>query len=306
MSTKRSVIRSLFLRAIRYSDAVYLDTEIERIYADFTRLGYPRRFIDKAKISAKKGRDHEIAVRASSVSAQTESLPSVPQRTRQPFTLVVPYHRQTRRLKSLYVERGIDVIYSNKDSIGSRVQHRDHINTDTGVYVIRCKDTACDKVYVGESGNIPRRLEEHRQAVIVGQPSKSNYATARHTHQGLKLDVDNAVVPYRSSSVLRRRIIEACLISLCSTVKGTKATSSTRDMDKIGPIILGASPIDWKLLATTHPTLPLHIVPKAHKKFFPGIPLASQGTIDHPPDSTPNPPSDNLATPRYNLRSGLS
>ena len=63
MSTKRSVIRSLFLRAFRYCDAVYLDKEIERIYADFTRLGYPRRFIDKAKISAKKGRDHEIAVK---------------------------------------------------------------------------------------------------------------------------------------------------------------------------------------------------------------------------------------------------
>ena len=159
--------------------------------------------------------------------------------------------------------------------------------------------------YVGESGNIPRRLEDHRQAVSGHHPSKSKYATARHIHQGFKLDVDNAVVPYRSTSVLRRRIIKACFIALCSTVDGTKATSSTRDMDKIGPIILGAS-IDWKLIAITHPTLPLHIVPRAYKKFFPGISLDSQGTIDHPPDISPISPSDTLATPRYNLRSRMS
>ena len=56
MSTKRSVIKSLFLRTFRYCDAVYLDKKIEKIYSDFTRLGYPRRFIDKTMISVKKGR----------------------------------------------------------------------------------------------------------------------------------------------------------------------------------------------------------------------------------------------------------
>ena len=37
--------------------------EIQRIYSDSSRLGYNRRFIDKARVSAKKGRAHEIIIR---------------------------------------------------------------------------------------------------------------------------------------------------------------------------------------------------------------------------------------------------
>ena len=81
MFTKRSIIRSLFLRAFRYCDVVYLDKEIEKIYADFTRLGYPRRFIDKARMSAKKGRDHEILLRARNDSVQADPRAPGPQRT---------------------------------------------------------------------------------------------------------------------------------------------------------------------------------------------------------------------------------
>ena len=145
---------TVYIYIYAYSDAIFLDKEIEKIYADFTRLGYSRRFIDKAKISAKKGRNHEIRVKAREASARTP-------RTRQPFTLVIPYHKQTERLKYVYVERGIDVIYSNRDSIGSRVKRREHTHTDTGVYVLRCSEPACNEVYVGESGNIPKRLDEH-------------------------------------------------------------------------------------------------------------------------------------------------
>ena len=78
-------------------------------------------------------------------------------------------------------------------------------------------------------------------------------------------------------------------------------------MDVIGPIILGASPIDWRLLATVHPTLPLHVVPRACKKFFPRISLDSHlVTTDHPPDTSLTSPSHTMATLRYNTRSGMS
>ena len=120
------------------------------------------------------------------------------------------------------------------------------------------------------------------------------------------LDIESAVVPYRSTSTLRRRIIEASLISLCNTIKDTKASSSTRDMDVIGPIILGASPIDWKLLATVHPTMPLNVVPRAYRKHFPSGSNDNHDAMDHPPDTSTTPPSDPLATPRYNTRSGMS
>ena len=60
VSVKRSVIRSIFLRAYRYCDPLFLNNEIDRIYADFSRLGYNRRFIDKARRSAKEGHEHEV------------------------------------------------------------------------------------------------------------------------------------------------------------------------------------------------------------------------------------------------------
>ena len=55
VSTKRSVIRSIYLRAYRYCDKLFLDRELSRIYDDFSRLGYKNRFIDKARLSAKQG-----------------------------------------------------------------------------------------------------------------------------------------------------------------------------------------------------------------------------------------------------------
>ena len=77
-------------------------------------------------------------------------------------------------------------------------------------------------------------------------------------------------------------------------------------MDVIGPIILGASPIDWRLLSTVHPTMPLNVVPRACRKYFPRTPIDNQAATDHPPDTSTTSPSDPLTTLRYNTRSGMS
>ena len=79
-----------------------------------------------------------------------------------------------------------------------------------------------------------------------------------------------------------------------------------RDMDVIEPIILAASPIDWRLLSIVHPTLPLNVIPRAHRKYFPGGSTDNQAATDHPPDTSTTNPSDPLATLRYNTRSGMS
>merc|ERR1712030_300175 len=84
----------------------------------------------------------------------------------------------------------------------------------------------------------------------------------------LMLDVANAVVPYRSASRVSRRIVEASLITLCTTVADTKATSCVRDMDVIGPIVLESVLFNWKQLAAAHLTMPHHAVPRAYQKFF--------------------------------------
>ena len=58
-SIKRAVIRNMFLRAYRYCDPLFLEAEEMKIYKDFGSLGYGMRFITKAKISAKEGRNNE-------------------------------------------------------------------------------------------------------------------------------------------------------------------------------------------------------------------------------------------------------
>ena len=95
------------------------------------------------------------------------------------------------------------------------------------------------------------------------------------------LDVDNAVVPYRSASRVRRRIVEASLITLCTTVADTKTTSCVRDMDVIGPIVLESVPFNWKQLAVAHLTMPHHTVPRAYRKFF-SINYPTTNTLRHP------------------------
>ena len=63
-SIKLSTIRNMFLRAYRYCDNLFLAAEERKIYDDFTKLGYNRKFIEKAKRSAKVGRNREIQIRA--------------------------------------------------------------------------------------------------------------------------------------------------------------------------------------------------------------------------------------------------
>ena len=292
LATKRSVIRSLFLRAFRYSDPLFLAKEIEKIYADFERLGYNRRFIDKAKISAKKGRDNEVKIRQG-------LMPPKPPRTKQPFNLIVPYHGQTKGLKQVCAERGVDVIHSSRDSLGSRIANRKKTPIDSGVYILPCKDPSCEKIYVGQSSDLPTRFDDHR-AGIAGRNSLSKYASVRHTHPGTtyRMDPDNAIVPYRSTSKSHRLIIETSLIKLCNTVDHTKASSDPKDMDSLGPIILAASNIDWKLLATTQPSFNHRFIPKAYRRFF------QPSNNIHQPNNEPIlvPP----VPPRYPLRSNSS
>ena len=57
---KISVIRSLYLRAYRFCDQVFLPDEELRIKQDFMKLGYTAKFIDECKLSAHKGCTNEV------------------------------------------------------------------------------------------------------------------------------------------------------------------------------------------------------------------------------------------------------
>ena len=86
--------------------------------------------------------------------------------------------------------------------------------------------------------------------------------------RGHDIDPAKGKRPYLSTSLSHRLVIETCLISLCNTVNGNKATSNVRDMDIIAPIVLRASPLDWRVLSEVQPGLNIDIVPRKYRPFF--------------------------------------
>ena len=172
--------------------------------------------------------------------------PPRPPRNRREFSLAVPYHRHSRRLKpTLGIERDVDVLFTSKDSIMSRITRKDPTPAieDHGTYLLPCILPPCEQIYIGQSKQIPTRMQQHRQ-VIAGKNGCENLAPALHKGNGHKLEPDDVLVPYHSTNKSRRLMVEASLITICNTVDNTQATSTTRDFDTIAPILLGAFNID--------------------------------------------------------------
>ena len=93
-----------------------------------------------------------------------------------------PLNGATRALKHQLGRRGIEVAFTSRDSIGRRITHKKHTPTNSGVYVLPCKKDSCDKIYVGQSHNIPKRLDDHSAAKH--RPSMGYYTSALHSKVG--------------------------------------------------------------------------------------------------------------------------
>ena len=289
-SIKRAVIRNMFLRAYRYCDSLFLESEEQRIYDDFGRLGYSKSFITKAKVSARRGRDHEIKIRQGLAQPK-------PPRERAKFQLSLPFHNATRGFGYRFAQRGVDVVFSNKTSIKSYVAKNERRPLDGGAYIIPCEQASCEQVYIGQSKNTQQRLRDHAAAVR-GRPCLQDYTTARHTDNqpGCKLDPNSAVVVYRSNCESHRLIIETSLITLCNTVDGNTVSSDKRNIGTLGPMILKAAPIKWRSLAEVQPRgLNPEWIPRRYKKFFstnldrgPLVPAISTSNRASPSQDTTN------------------
>ena len=156
--------------------------------------------------------------------------------------------------------------FTNKDSIKNRIASKVHSATNSGIYALTCKKESCEKIYVGQSHNIPKRLEDHTNAKR--RASMRYYTSVKHTFGGHELEPSYARVPYKSNSLSHRLVIETCLISLCKTVIGNKASSDNRDMNILAPIVLKSSPIDWRVLSEIQPSFNPELAPRIYRKFF--------------------------------------
>ena len=281
-SVKLSTIRNMFLRAYRYCDSLFLDAEESRIYDDFSRLGYDRKFINKARCSARKGRNREIRIREGLEEPR-------PPRERSRFQLQLRYHRKTYGLSYRLRQKGVDVTYSNRDSIVSRVtsKKRNPTNTKGGVYMLTCAKDTCEEVYVGQSKDIPKRLKDHADSVH--QPSKQSYSSGKHTRKGdnHRMITEEELVPYRSNSITHRLLVETCLLTACKTVDGNKASAAAEDIDRIAPMVLKGAPINWKAISAAEPRcIDQRFVPKKHRGLF-SQGIRNSSILEEPPDATP-------------------
>ena len=288
-SVKLSTVRNMFLRAYRYCDSLFLAAEESKIHDDFVKLGYDGRFIGRARRSARKGRDHELRVR--------EGLDEPRARRERPrFKLWIPHHRKTYGLGYRFEQKGVDLCFSSRDTILSRVAGKNSRPTDTngGVYMLACKNNTCEEVYVGHSKNIPRRLGEHADAARLG---RRGYSSANHSaRRGHRLDTGRKLIPYKSDSITHRLVVESCLINTCKTVEGNTSSAFSEDIGLIAPMILQVAPIDWEVISKAQPSFDQRLVPRKHRGHFShntGIAqelLEEVESLGPPSPDTPSPP----------------
>ena len=268
-SVKLSTVRNMFLRAYRYCDSLFLAAEERKIYEDFDRLGYDRKLVDKARLSARKGRDREIRIRDGLEQPR-------PPRERSRFQLWIPYHRKAYGLRYRFGQKGVDVSFSNRDTIVSRVAGKKRSPTDCkgGVYMLTCDNNTCEQVYVGHSKDIPKRLGDHEAAARL---EKSGYSSAQHSKRpNHRMITDQELAPYKSNSITHRLIVETCLISVCNTVKGNTA-SAAKEIAPVAHMIIQGIPLDWELISLAQPNLDRKAIPKKHRSLF------SQPSTSRPP-----------------------
>ena len=286
-SIKLSTIRNMFLRAYRYCDNLFLAAEERKIYDDFTKLGYNRKFIEKAKQSAKVGRNREIQIRAGLEEPQTT-------RERPRHRLYIPYHRRSNGLGYRLRQKGVELNMNNGASIGSylAVKKRGLADPNCGVYMIPCEDT-CGRVYVGQSKDIPKRLRDH--AASVWRHSSQSYSVRQHVDKtGHNMKTELQLVAYKSKSLPHRLVIESCLMKLSNTIPNNKSNAFSKDIDLLAPMVLKGAPLDWRVISIAQPHFNQRAIPKKDKKFFSNNPaIATDGAEanSRPVPDRPDPPS---------------
>ena len=293
-SIKLSTIRNMFLRAYRYCDNLFLAAEERKIYDDFTKLGYNRKFIEKAKRSDKVGRNREIQIREGLEEPQTA-------RERPHHRLYIPYHRRCNGLGYRLRQKGVELNMQNGTSIGSylTVKKRGLADPNCGVYMIPCEDT-CGRVYIGHSQEIPKRLKDH--AASVWRKSLHAYSVGHHVRQtGHNMKTELQLVAYKSKSLTHRLVIESCLMKVSNTITNNTSSAFSEDIDLLAPMILKGAPLDWKAISIAQPHFNQRAIPKKDKKFFSNVSAAVIDGNDvnpRPVPDRPEPPLTRLQTSR--------
>ena len=272
-SHKSAAIRSQFLRAYRFCDTQFLKNEVLSIRQSFLVLGYTSKFIEECRVSAHKGRRHEIQKEH---LLALQELPFASHSTKhtekkEPLaTLTLVYHPRTERLKPRLNEMGIRLAFSTNSTLQQQLKH----NSTTcdqpkgSVYVVNC--SACTDVYIGQTGkHVEDRMLEHSRGPQYSNPSDG--AIVKHnTKPGHCMDLQNPTKVFMSDCSFTRTTVEAALIHVAPTVESNTATASTRSNDLVAPVICRSTKFNWENLSTCIPHLDNRSVPSFKRHMFGG------------------------------------
>ena len=121
-------------------------------------------------------------------------------RERGRYHIGFPFHIAANGLRHRLRSQGVELTFSSRNSIIRHITPTTAAHSDSGVYIIKCKKPDCEKIYIGQSEDIPGRLKQHTDATT--QPSKRYYTSATHSRiRGHEMDTINELVPYWSKSL---------------------------------------------------------------------------------------------------------
>ena len=225
---KRGVLYTLFLRAYRICDQVFLKQEIDFLYNSFLRVGYPMHFVDSVHKRVKRNfynpRDR--------TDLEEETTPP---------TISLPFHEYVNKsVKPIFQANGCRVVnYASNTLRTNLIRNRPPRTSGRDdapcVYEIPCQ--TCPKSYFGETGRgLPTRLREHKGYVRNNNKTKAVYKHSKNSNPNHILDFDAARILYQSGQWYNRRVVESTFILTRDNYNGTD--QSTLAIDKLSSQII--------------------------------------------------------------------
>ena len=101
----------------------------------------------------------------------------------------------------------VRLVYSNNNTVKSFLRNpiTKCMTTDASIYRVPCN--RCNLVYIGESDNIPRRLQQHKNDV---RNANDNNPIVKHiVNADHPVSIDQSTVIKNISNITQRKLIES-------------------------------------------------------------------------------------------------
>ena len=190
----------MFLRAYRICSNEFIDNELKVIYDSFSKLGYPRFFLDQAHSAAR---------------SKFYSPPVVVNEDSRNNLLLVPYNPYLDDKRSLFKKVGIDLVFTYPNTIRkSLIRNNSNmvpVVSAPGIYSIPCG--VCPKSYFGETGRtLEKRLSEHKRDFRFAKEYSACFIHSRD--EGHNINWNEAKLIHKSSNSFERKMLESLLIRI--------------------------------------------------------------------------------------------